>query len=301
MLVNLADIAAVSIGEAYREQALDIARTVGKLRLDKEIDEKSAKDREETLLKELQCLFEREDSCLGLPFLKMETVLKDWKILIDAIEHPSVRGNRVQLKIRLIEIEKNPARTIHRILRLLHESADTSNAECLIEYMTPTSVEAILVGTLGAHKFQTFCEQIATIVKFDYGLNFFKGILCACIRKEIYDSYSLYYNRENRLIWNKLSDHEKISLKSMNHDVKSRVVSKISILFIKVLEGLITRYEGVLDYLSSNPRRYGFQMRDLTFDHNIRDTIIELLCIKEHKDPIALRWISDDVTIWSMD
>jgi hypothetical protein len=33
----------------------------------------------------------------------------------------------------------------------------------------------------------------------------------------------------------------------------------------------------------------------------IRDTIMDLLCIKQHKDPIALTWIVDEVTVWSMD
>jgi hypothetical protein len=64
---------------------------------------------------------------------------------------------------------------------------------------------------------------------------------------------------------------------------------------------MLNRYDGVIGCRDSNPRRFGFQLRNLTYDKQIRNTIIELLCIQDNKDPIALTWISDEVTLWSMD
>jgi hypothetical protein len=42
-------------------------------------------------------------------------------------------------------------------------------------------------------------------------------------------------------------------------------------------------------------------MRDLTADPKIRESIIDLLCWQDSKDHVALTWIADEVTIWSMD
>lgn len=244
-----------------------------------------------------------ETSCLGLDSRKVKNVLDDWKILIGAIDNKTVQGNRVLLKQFLLEVEKNPARAIQRILRLLRESALTSNsAEILdIRYISPTSVESVLVGTLGAHQFQSFCEMYATVVKLDYGLNFFKAILCASIRTAIHPNYSVKFNTEKNLAWNRLNTDENKSLRNLEDRDKSELARKITVLFVKVLEGLVSRYSGVLDYSSLTPRRFGFQMRDLTLDEKIRDTIIDLLCIQEAKDSIALTWIVDEVSIWSFD
>ena len=198
-----------------------------------------------------------------------------------------------------MELEQNPSRSIHRILRILQESTDTCNAKALRVHFSPTSVEAILVGTLGAHQFQTFCEQLATVVKFDYGLNFFKGIVCASIRNEIHSDYSILDDIESNRY--KLNDHESNELEKMEHNSKVKLSEKITTLIVAVLEGLINRYKGVLDYSSQNPRRLGFQMRNLTGDVKIRDTILDFLCIQNNKEPIALTWIADEVTIWSMD
>ena len=68
-----------------------------------------------------------------------------------------------------------------------------------------------------------------------------------------------------------------------------------------VLQGHVTRYAGVLDDASANPRRFGFQLRDLTGDSKIRGAIIDLLCVQPGKQPIALTWIEDEISIWSMD
>jgi hypothetical protein len=42
-------------------------------------------------------------------------------------------------------------------------------------------------------------------------------------------------------------------------------------------------------------------MRSLVIDHKVRDIMLNLLCIEEHRDPIALTWLVEEVTIWSMD
>ncbi len=303
MLLNLADIASViPLDEKTLEQASKIAANVGKLRRDESRDEEFADKNENKLLTMLQTMCKESDTCMGLPLRKVERVLSDWNILINAID--DVRGDRVQLKVRLMELERNPSRSIRRIHRLLQETSETTNAGCLKDYITPTSVEAVLVGILGAHQFQTFCERLATVVKFDYGLPFFEAVFCACVRKEIHTDYKLPDNIKWEASWRKLKDSEPDEVnevKKLSHDRKSEITGKITTLFVRILESLITRYEGVLDYTSSNPRRFGFQMRNLTGDEKIRDTIIDFLCLKDYKDPIALKWIADEVTIWSLD
>ena len=317
MLLNLADIAAVNIYKDNNNYAKALAFAIGQKRKDDKaipsvkfdemtddeltkLNKKIHKKSEKQLVNELAKIFKNTSNCLGLPLQKMTKVIEDWKILINAIEHEQVAGNRVQLKKYLMGLEKNPSRTIRRILRILQESAETSGAIFLQEHFTPTSVEAILVGTLGAHQFQIFCEQLATIVKFDYGLNFFKAIVCACVRNAIVDSYSILAdpNLGNRY---KLTTDEINKLTSLDHNSIVQIAEKICTLIVEVLEGLVNRYEGVLDYSSNNPRRFGFQMRNLSGDVKIRDTILDFLCIQNNKDPIALTWIADEVTIWSMD
>ena len=49
-----------------------------------------------------------------------------------------------------------------------------------------------------------------------------------------------------------------------------------------------------------NLRRFGFQMRGLTLDAAVRDAIVNLLCIQENKEHVALTWIADEVPLWSM-
>lgn len=322
MLLNLADIAAVNILNDPKRMALFLAIAIGKKRKDekviieidgmsrdeikrkiennldeieKDLDAKEEKD----LFTELKSIHKSKECCLGLRAQKLKIVINDWKTLIAAVSHEKVKGNRVELKKRLVELEKNPSRAIHRILRLLQEASETSNTAILLNHISSTFVEGKLVGTLGAHQFQTFCEQLATVVKFDYGLNFFKAITCACVRSEISSNYNLKDDiRDNRY---KIGDDEYEILKGMSHDKLVEIAEKITMLYVKTIAGLIKRYEGVLDYSSDNPRRFGFQMRNLTSDAKIRDTIIDFLCIKHNKDSIALTWIADEVTIWSMD
>ncbi len=147
------------------------------------------------------------------------------------------------------------------------------------------------------------CELLATVAKLDYGLNFFKAIVCACVRKEIYQDKKDVIALATKNGWNcyELSNEEKEILSAMSDGERATLISKITTLFVRTLEGLLNRYIGVLGYLSSDPRRFGFQMQPLTSDEKIRDTIINLLCIEDHKDPIALTWLVDEVTIWSMD
>ena len=304
MLMNLADIAAVNVAPAEKRQiSLNLAGSVALNRGKK--DKKHLSDKNEfDFLADLTQICKEPGSCLGIDSRKVSQVLTDWKILIESIEHPTVKGNRVQMKLRLMELERNPARAIQRILRLLQESSETTGASVLLDHISQTSVESILVGTLGAHQFQTFCEQLSTVVKLDYGLRFFQAVLCACVRKEIHENYILDDNKKNKWMHSRLSESEITNLKDLAHQDSTRMpdlASKITTLFIRALESLVSRYAGVLNYATENPRRFGFQMRDLTGDEKIRDTIIDLLCIKEHKDPIALMWIVDEVTIWSMD
>lgn len=292
MLVNLADIAAVNRSNK-RAEAITISR---QLLHQAKGDEN---DKIIDLMENLEKIFTQKESCLGLNALKVSNVLNDWQILVDAIKY--VEGDRTQLKIRLLEIEQNPSRTIHRILRLLNESALTGNANCLAEFMTPTLVESVLVSTLGPYRFQSFCEEIATIVKFDYGLNFFKAVMCAAIRKRIHSDYEMIHNDNRGYEWVKLNQKEKSIIKKLTSKQKSELTRVISTLFVKVIESLVGRYENVLKSSSSNARRFGFQMRDLTLDKKIRNSILDLLCIRDLKDSVALTWITDEVTIWSMD
>jgi hypothetical protein len=305
MLMNLADIAAVnSADEEKKQKALELANAVGCQRRGEKVPRNLPQKSEPELLDEIIEICREPESCLGVDYLKVKNVLSDWEILIKSVCSPDVNGNRVQLKLHLLKLERNPTRAIQRILRLLEECAITTRAPFLLNYLTPTSVESVLVGILGAHQFQTFSEQLATIVKLDYSLNFFQAVMCACVRKELHDNYKLEDNEINNWQPHRLTEEEEENFEKDVPPDNTRVTdlaNKITILFVRVLNELVSRYAGVLDSNSPNPRRFGFQMKDLTGDKKILDTIIDLLCIKEHKDPIALTWIVDEVTIWSMD
>jgi hypothetical protein len=303
MLMNLADIAAVNTAsQQAKARSLDLAVRITGLRASPSMPAVE----EPGTLKELLALASEPSSCLGLSPNKINRVLEDWSTLLEAINHPSVQGNRVQLKMRLIEIERNPARTIQRVQRLLQETSETSKVPELFDYVSQTSVESVLVSTLGAHQFQTFCERLATVVKFDYGLKFFKTVLCACVRKRLTRAGTSQNQAELRAAiashpsFERLEPEERAAFARLDHDQRVKTATSVTILFVKVLESLISRYSGVLE-ATSNPRRFGFQMRDLTKDDKVRSTIMSLLCIEEEKDAIALTWIADEVTIWSMD
>jgi len=303
MLLNLADIAAVNTASyVKREEAAGYAKDIYSIRC-----KKSPNQNEEELLEKLAIICKDPKSCLGLDSRNVENILNDWKILIDSIDHERVKGNRVKLKIHLMELERNPARTIQRILRLLQTSAEASNVPTLLKFMNPTAVESILVGTLGPHYFLTFCDRMARAVKLDYGLKFFKSILCACVRKAIDPDYSIRKHREKQkeqqdsLSYEKIEDKELKKFNGLIDEDKSKLTVKITALFVRVLEGMIGRYGEILNHSSSNPGRFGFQMRDLTNNDDIRASIIDFLCIQDHKDSIALTWLADEVTIWAVD
>jgi hypothetical protein len=296
MVLNLADIAAVVPGTTPREdkdEALRLAKAVGECRL-----KSGTPQDEDQLLAPLIEIIRKPTSCLGLKHRKVAGILLDWKILVASIEEKEVRGNRTRLKRRLLHHEQNPARTIERVLRLLSEAIETSNSSALISVMTPTSVESVLVGALGSHQFQGFCQQFANAVKLDYGLSFFKGIVCACVRKFIHNGKDYHQNPRK---FDSLSETEAKTLESLQAHELQRVGNHITTLFVKVLNGLVSRYASVLESGSHDARRFGFQMRDLTADVNIRDTILSLLCGDDNKDHVALTWIADEVSIWSMD
>jgi hypothetical protein len=315
MLLNLADIAAVCT--APRDVILEVkklANEVGRMRgllatlssatdaataaaagivtQDNPSSAGSQMNGEGPILEELCRRVATPSYCLGLNYSKMNNVLDDWRTIVAAITDDRVRGDRVELKLRLLDLERNPSRAIRRILRLLRESAEVSGAAALARFVTPTTVESVLVGTLGANQFQTFAEQLSTVVKLDYGLAFFRAVLCGCVRQRL--------DVGDQGPWNRLSPQEQVKLAGMDEADLSTLADRITILFVRVVASLVSRYVGVLSYTPSNPRRFGFQMRDLTSDDRTRGAIIGLL-LRQEKEPIALNWISDEVTIWSMD
>lgn len=295
MLLNLADIAAVCVApQEDKEKALKIGTEIAKAR-----GGNASTTEEAELLNELASIVVKNSSCLGLTFTKVSSVLEDWAILVDSIEHPTVLGNRVELKRKLVEVERNPSRAIERILRLLDEAVETSGANVLTGHFSRASVESILVGTLGAHQFQTFCAQLACVAKLDYALNFFKAVACATIRSAIGSKKMEDWQPDRDYAG--LVHAEMDTLRSKSERERDEISSAITSKFVMVLQGLVTRYAGVLDASSPNPRRFGFQLRDLTSDAEIREAIIDLLCIKPGKEAIALTWIEDEVSIWSMD
>lgn len=295
MLLNLGDIAAVVPGTmppSLREEVAQLAKEVMLSRSE------HGDERQDEALRALTAVIVNPDCCLGLKPRKVQEVLSDWQILVASIRDPEVMGNRGRLKRRLLYLEQNPARTIQRILRLLTEATDTCNARTLSNLMSQTLVESVLVGALGSHQFQTFCRQFAAAVKLDYALNFFKAIVCACIRKALKRTGAPALQQGS---WNSLSDEEAGLLASLGSHEAQNVVNKITSLFVKVLHGVMTRYAGLLEAGGLDARRFGFQMRDLTSDPKIREAVIDLLCWQDSKDHIALTWIADEVTIWSMD
>lgn len=295
MLLNLGDIAAVvpsTVSKQDVDAAFEIAKEISECR------SKQDSSKQDDLLIHLTSIIEKPIYCLGLKPRKVLDVLSDWSVLADSIRDPEVKGNRGRLKRRLLYLEQNPARTIQRILRMLFEATETCNAKPLTSFMSPTSVESVLVGALGSHQFQHFCQQFASAVKLDYALNFFKAIVCACARKALHKQGTASIEQGG---WNSLSQEEAKFLESLGHQEAQGVANHITALFVKVLHGIITRYTGVLESGGLDARRFGFQMRDLTTDPKIREAIIDLLCIQESKDHVALTWIADEVTIWSMD
>ncbi|MGD0547152.1 MAG: HD domain-containing protein [Terracidiphilus sp.] len=307
MLVNLADMAAVyTVQDSIQLEARLYAARIAQLRsgapfrvpkgVSADLAQSVSEMSQEEAFEAWGALIERGECCLGLTSAMIANVLSDWSILINAVQNNQVRGSRIALKLFLLQAEKNPARTIERILRLLHAVSSAVDASTLQEYISTTTVESVLVGTLGAHQFQRFCEQFATVAKLDYALAFFRAVMCACVRSALGVQALL-----PKPLCGLLTPEESSALKNLDSRSKSILSDRLTILFVRVLESLVGRYSGVLDHSASHPRRFGFQLRDLTLDDKIRESIVRLLCVDEQKEPIALTWIADEVTIWSMD
>ncbi|MEW6159577.1 MAG: HD domain-containing protein [Verrucomicrobiota bacterium] len=274
----------------------DILGDLKKEDIDRIAHEVRAIASKEDSFKELKKICADPKSTMGLQARKAEDVLCDWNVLLQAIM--KVNGNRTELKVELIKAEQNPARAIKRIQRLLLEAAITTNCDRLVPFLSEASVEADLVGALGAQQFQAFCEKFATIVKLDYGLSFFKAICCGCVRASI-------HNHNAKMVtdvpWGKLTQKEAQRLSKLEESDAREIAGHFSSLSIKILDSLVSRYTGVLNLPNHNPRRFGFQLRDLTGNANIRSRIIGLLCFEKNKEFVGLTWITDEVSIWSMD
>ena len=293
MLLNCADAAAVVLtGGAAREQirtdALHFANGVYNCR-----HHGAPAAGESGWLSQLQVKVSDPSVCLGLTEDGISRWLGDWNDLRNAIDAPEVKGSRGRLKQRLLSMEQSPVRTIERIRRLLTTATRTVGADVVADTMSPAAVETVLVGALGSYQFQAFCQMFASVAKLDYGLDFFKAIVCGCVRKAI-----IIPAGGAPGTWNNLSPAESACLAAV--DVL-QISEQITSLFVRVLNGLVTRYAGVLGAGGLDARRFGVQMRDLTTDDSIRDQIIKLLCVDPNKDHLALIWIADEVTIWSMD
>jgi hypothetical protein len=131
----------------------------------------------------------------------------------------------------------------------------------------------------------------------DYGLKFFKGIVCACVRAKIYNSD----HPDEKGDWLKLNQYEKDKLNALSNDDKREIIKRVSKIFIQVISGIILRYSSVLDLKIESAYRFGIQMRTLTEDENVREQILYYLCSNKNMDHVALTWIADEVTFWSMD
>jgi len=296
MLMNLADIAAVAtqVPKSTHDKACGLARSA------REHMNDGNRAELENAFRRWAELCNDPAHCMGLDRRKVEDVLEDWGVLIDAIDDHSVKGDRSRLKARLLELERNPRRTITRIRRLLVASAVSAHADSLATFFTPTTVESVLVGTLGSHQLVAFCEQLATVVKLDYALGLFQALTCAVVRTKCLGGKSVEVAEDHARA---LDEDERTAFATlMTSDPKcvQDAAMTLTVLFVKILSGLVGRYAGVLGHPSVNPRRFGFQLRDL-MDRSIRHTILDLLCRKENRDHVALTWMADEVYIWSMD
>ncbi len=319
MLVNLADVAAVST-IPNDGQSFEIVGQVHELRCPRPHSRscerskpasalcgrgKGAKRRpqvaggaEQDLLETLEAICKGDRACLGLSREKAEWILGDWGQLIGAIEAPEVQGDRKSLNQRLLEIECNPKRAIERIRRLLVETVSNSGCGALLEYMTAPSVEAHLVGRFGPFQFERFCEHLALVAKLDYGLKFFKAIVCGCVRNTFAGGVG---PSDDAAPFDHLSEEEQRALGELDEHQDQAVTRQITSVFASVLRSLVSRYAGELGAPPESQRRFGFQLHGLTADPNIRSKIIDLLCLQRDMDYIALNWIADEITVWSMD
>ena len=177
MLLNLADIAAVNTADddtKKRTQVLSNSIFNVRKKINQNEIDKSLLDEESELLKELSEICVNPNSCLGLDYRKISTVIDDWQKLIHLIDSDDVKGDRTKLKNYLLLEESKPVRTIKRVLRLLQECVVRANIQELSNqnYLSQTLIESVFISTLGSHQFQSFCQNFAMIVKMDYSLKF---------------------------------------------------------------------------------------------------------------------------------
>jgi len=91
-------------------------------------------------------------------------------------------------------------------------------------------------------------------------------------------------------------------LKDLSDDIKQDIVKKVTKIFIQVISGIIMRYNSMFELKLESAYRFGLQMGNLTSEDNVREKIIDYLCsTKDNMDHVALTWIADEVTFWSMD
>jgi ribosomal protein S17E len=289
MLITLADIAAVCIADKNKELKRNTQETVYKILENPSADHSS----EYTNLKKI---WQSNDKniFMGLTLDKVQNIIEDWKVLTEAAQ--KVEGSRTKLREYLVRMDQNPYRTIKRIIRLIRECCYTTKSNLLIKWVTETDIESTLISFFGSHQFLDFCTKFAYIVKMDYGLKFFKGIVCACVRDETNTK------SDEKDSWQKLNEDEQKELEGLTTNTQQHIVENISTLFIKVISEIIRRYNSMLELKFQSAYRFGLQMRTLTDDKNVRNQILRYLCSKHEKNEnVALTWIADEVTFWSMD
>jgi hypothetical protein len=286
MLITLADIAAVCGQDIDEKDKRTAQELVFKLFENKSTDHKTTYGR-------LLDIWRDPNSFMGLNFDKVTNVLEDWKELIDATK--DAHWDRTELREYLIRKDQNPYRTIKRIIRLIKECCYTTGCEELLPFISETNIESILISIFGSHQFQNFCIKFAYIVKMDYGLKFFKGIVCACVRRETKTE-----NTEKDG-WLKINKAEQEKINSWSLKEKQDIINRVSKIFIKIIREIIHRYNSMFELKLESAYRFGLQMRNLTEDANVRKNILDYLCVFEDKENVALTWIADEVTFWSMD
>ena len=286
MLVNLADIAAVCKTDIDKKIKITAQELVYKILENKTTDNKGN-------YKKLLDICKNKDLFLGLNVDKITNILDDWNDLVESTE--IVDWDRTKLREYLIRLDQNPYRTIKRIIRLIKECCYTTNCDPLLISVSETDVESTLISFFGSHQFQDFCLKFAYVAKMDYGLKFFKGIVCRCVRNET--------NTESteKDGWLKLNGVEQKKLKSWPNEKKQAIINKVSKIFIQVISEIIRRYNSMFELKLESAYRLGLQMRNLTEDAKVREDILDYLCVKDDKEHVALTWIADEVTFWSMD
>ncbi|MFC1452365.1 hypothetical protein ACFLSJ_03365 [Verrucomicrobiota bacterium] len=269
MLVNLGDIAGVNRAGARQREAAAKATAAGDL-------------------EELKRICADSGSTLGLLPRKIRDVLSDWGVMIASVE--CAGGTREELKKRLIALERTPGRAMRRIARLLNECAYITKADPLCAHFDLESVAAVLEGQVGCYEVPSFAERFAMTVKLDYGLPFFKALMCSVVRSggcPVDDGSEPMALSQPERDW--LAEHQ----------ATERLAQRAMRLLVGVLAVIVNRYGDVLQPGGTN-RRFGVSMGNLTSDDRVRETVLRMLCDPDTSD-VARSWIADEVSIWSMD